>query len=126
MLAAGRVHSAPGDRNRRRDRARHQESSAAIDPLQAQIVGSARTGGPRSAGRGRVRALIACANLANLLLARAESRHKEFAIRLGLGAGRFRLLRQSMVEDVAVPQAAPCSVSASPIFGVRALIAAYP
>jgi putative ABC transport system permease protein len=96
------------------------------DPLQAQIVGGAKTAVLVLQGAVVFVLLIACANLANLLLARAESRHKEFAVRSALGAGRGRLLRQFMVEGCLLSIGGAVLGLAVAVFGLRALIAAYP
>src|SRR5439155_22279402 len=97
-----------------------------FDPLQLQIVGGARTAVLVLQGAVVFVLLIACANLANVLLARAESRHKEFAVRAALGAGRWRLLRQFMVEGCVLSFTGAALGLGVAVAGVRALIAAYP
>src|SRR5881409_1914399 len=70
--------------------------------------------------------LIVCANLANLVMARAGSRRREFVLRTALGASRGRLLRQSVTEGALMSGAGGILGLWLASAGVRALIRAYP
>jgi putative ABC transport system permease protein len=78
---------------------------AEVVPLRAHLVGSLRDVLPLLFGAAAILLIVACANVANLLLARGAVRGREFAVRQALGANRFRLMRQMLVETLVLATA---------------------
>jgi putative ABC transport system permease protein len=95
-------------------------------PLRDEVIGNVRSALWILQGAVLLVLLIACANVANLLLVRAESRHKEFAVRSALGAASGRLLRQFIAEGLVLTVAGAGLGLLLAQWGLKALLAANP
>lgn len=104
----------------------YQNMGAVLVPVAAQVIGSTWKLFLLLSAAVALLLLIACVNVANLLLARFVDREKEFSIRITLGATRFRLLRQLLLENSLIAISAAVLGVIIAAWGTQSLIRLLP
>src|SRR5262249_27468264 len=112
------------DQSQRRHRQRHVESR--VWPIVEEILGPTRVGVRAWLSAVAVLLLVACANVAGLMLVRSAARSREYAIRLALGASRAELARLLLCEALIISALASAAGLGITMIGLPSIVSQLP